>query len=118
MKFSTFVNEMASHCELTVSDPTNFELVGKEKEIVDSTINIIKPKLDRLDAIELPFIENTFSDTEYVCKCLGNERVNINDAIINVLSKNMFGVKCDELTNVQSNIIKVLVAYIVLQINY
>lgn len=115
MKFIQFVNSMASACELDVDDVEKMDIQSEDVDKrVSVLINVMQPKMSRLDSIEIPFIENTFVDERIIKSKLG-KCSKIDDAIINRLTFGLFNKSYDKLTGEQSNIIKVLTAYIVLQ---
>jgi len=100
-----------------MSDPNDKEIPEKYITPVNSLIEIMKPKMDKLDKISIKFIENYFEDIDTVSELIESHTINgeIPDSIINKLSESLYGRLPDELTDGEQIIIKVLACYICIQ---
>lgn len=119
MIFLDFVNSIASGCDVNVGNENELMFSDADEKweiITNSVCDIMKTKIHRLDKVELPFIENTFSNTRDVTNTLNLAPTEIPDGVINNLTERLYNKKVSELSDDESNIIKVLTAYICLQI--
>lgn len=112
MPFLDFCRKVASDEPLIVQDAPYDELLLPQSLKV--LVDIMKPKMDRLDRLSLGFIECYFDDMDEVVntleqKCCGE----IPDKFIVALADKLYGYR--PLDNDEQAIIKVLATYFMLQ---
>ena len=111
MIFSAFCKRVSTYDMITQLDvkPVNKEL---EKRI-DVLCEIMEPKMEILDRIEVPFVENKFVDIEYVSKILSTyNQGDIPDYLLKTLSQRLYRTEFTALNSDRQSIIKTLSAYI------
>lgn len=83
---------------------------------VESLIKIMRPKMDILDRISIPFIEAAFADINEVTKTLDEQNNgDIPEGIIQTLSTKLYNRPLQSLNTDEQAIIKVLSCYICIQ---
>lgn len=113
--FDTFCAQLATEHHIDITD--SVDVPEQYIEPVNVLVNIMKPKMNRLKKISIPFIESQFDDIDNACKVLDNKTNNMDvpDGIINALSNALYCVKFNDLKNEEQAIIKVLSCYLLLQ---
>lgn len=120
MTFQQFCDNIT--LDMEVSPTTDSTMITNPKilSITSNIINDLSAKKNRLGSMKVTYVtaylENFTEDelsTELHKKTVDDE---IPDELINRLSSGIYGVKYDELSAQQKNIIKVLAIYIILQI--
>lgn len=113
--FDTFCEHLATERHVDITD--SVDVPDQYIEPVNVLVNIMKPKMNRLKKISIPFIESQFDDIDTVCDVLDTKTNNkdIPDGIINALSNALYCVKFNDLNNKDQAIIKVLSCYLLLQ---
>lgn len=82
---------------------------------IDTISKDIKLKLNNLDHVSVPYIENMFEDIDVVIdKLNGIEDCDVSDAILNRFSQNIYGKMFNSLSSVERSIISVLGIYILI----
>lgn len=105
--FSEFVN-------VKPDDEGNIRFPEKYHVPVKSIIDIVRPKRDCLDRIEIPFIEKTF-ETDWAALLENGKETDIPDGMVYALSDGIYDECPEKLNNEQMSIIKVISTYIIIQ---
>lgn len=113
--FKDFCVNLATTGELDIDDTDRF-VPDNYRSQLDTLINIMSPRMNNLEYINIRFIEDSFEDLEEVKKVLNDRCNDIPDGIINVLSHKLYGDKSvNQLTEDERSIIKVLAVYLCIQ---
>jgi hypothetical protein len=117
MRFYQKCQYLATQMILT-TDPDNFDYPDSLSKNVKTLISNIKPKLDILDKINIPYIENVFDTKPEVLKKTLQESCNcdIPDGLINTLAKGLYSKDFNTMDISEQAIIKVLSVYLMIQI--
>lgn len=114
MTFLGFCKKMGNPNSISVS-PDDRNVPEQYEEVLDATIKIMKPKMNIVDRISVPFIEKTFEKKPYIEICDELPNKEIPEGIINRLSIGLYDKVFNDLTDPdQQIIIKVLSVYIIL----
>ncbi len=117
MKFQQKCESLSTNQHLEINtDTTEYPYAIETK--LKSLINIMKPKMEILNKINIPFIEKELDRTpqelqmilERSCGC------EIPDGVINVLSKELYNKSFNSMSVSEQAIIKVLSVYLMIQI--
>ena len=77
-------------------------------------VNSIKPKMEILDRVNIPFIEATFEDMDAVTEILREDQ-DVPDEMLGDLSTKLYGKEFNTLDNEEQSIIKVIGCYLQIQ---
>ena len=94
-----------------------FEVIPPESimKSIDITTNMVRPYLNRMDKVQIPYIEKRFENLERVFNILDMYDCNgIPDWILNTFSNSVYGKSFNKLSNDERSIIAVLSAYILI----
>jgi len=113
MLFGQFCKQFASN-ELITEPFTDAETASDDiKARAQVLCDIMKPKMDILDKVEVVFIEAALQDPEYVESTLAQyNQGDIPDYLFKKFSETLYQTPFQELTLEQQSIIKTLSAYI------
>ena len=113
MKFKQFCVNIANpdHVDISTNGTTSYE----PDKMCENIINIMKPKMDILDKINVPFIEATFEDMDEVVTLLENNSSDISDGMILRLAENLYENHFNNLDDEEQAIIKVIACYLSIQ---
>lgn len=113
MKFKQFCINIANpdHIDIPTTSTTSYE----PDKMYENIINIMKPKMDILDKINVPFIEATFEDMDEVVTLLENNSSDISDGMILRLAENLYENHFNNLNDEEQAIIKVIACYLSIQ---
>lgn len=117
MKFYQKCQYLATQMIMT-TDPDDFNYPDSLSKKVKTLITNIKPKLDILDKINIPYIENVFDvKPEILRKSLQEScDCNIPDGLINTIAKELYSKDFNSMDISEQAIIKVLSVYLMIQI--
>jgi hypothetical protein len=111
MIFTDFCKRVASSEAIQQLDvkPVNEAL----EQRVNVLCEIMEPKMDILNRVEIPFIEEKFMDMDYVAKILsGYNQGDIPDYLLKTLSERLYKTEFTALNSDRQSIIKTLSVYI------
>jgi hypothetical protein len=116
MKFYQKCQQLATPT-INETDPDDFDYPDSIDTKLHALISNVKPKLQILDKINIPYIENAFDikpdvlkeHLEKSCECI------IPDGLINTLSKELFNKDFNNMIVSEQAIIKVLSVYLMIQ---
>lgn len=113
MKFKQFCINIANpdHINIPATSTTSYE----PDKMYENIINIMKPKMDILDKINVPFIEATFEEMDEVVTLLENNSSDISDGMILRLAENLYENHFNNLNDEEQAIIKVIACYLSIQ---
>ena len=113
MKFKQFWVNIANpdHVDIPATGVSSYE----PDKMCENIINIMKPKMDILDKVNVPFIEATFEDMDEVISLLENNSSDISDGMILCLSERLYEKHFNNLSDEEQAIIKVLACYLSIQ---
>lgn len=114
MYFQEFCDKIANDgvTELPYIVPLSDEFREPAKVLVD----IVRPKLYRLDTLKITFIQNKFDDMSEVFDTLEEVyKGEIDDSVVTYLSESLYSKLFNELNVKEQSIIKVLAVYLMLQ---
>jgi hypothetical protein len=116
MVFSQFCKRLATNEAIT--DTMNVTDVNDDvKGRAHALCQIMKPKMDILDRIEIGFIEEAFRDMDRAEKVLAEYNDGyVPDYLLKTLSETLYGHEFTSLNADQQSIIKILSAYICISI--
>lgn len=85
-------------------------------EKIKNVVTYVRPRVGRLDRIEVPFIRTAFEDMTKVKKTLEEKTENgeVPDGILQKLSLDIYEKEFNDLTTEEQAIIKVLACYIII----
>lgn len=98
-----------------VDIPTTSTTPYKPDDMYENIINTMKPKMDILDRINVPFIEAVFDNMEEVKDLLENNSPDIPDGMILDISEKLYKDHFNNLNDEEQAIIKVIACYLSIQ---
>lgn len=115
MSFQTFCQTIAS--PEIISPTSTMNGVPKEyQDVFDALVSNMKTKMNRLDRIEVVFIQMAFSDMDKVCDILDTHyQGEIDDNLACELSHALYHTDFDNLVTEEMAVIKVLAVYLMIQ---
>lgn len=116
MDFLTYCKKVATNDHVVITDDRN--VPEQYEQVTNVTITILKPKMSRLDRIEIPFINAKLNSYETISDVI-EEKLNgddVPDGILNTLSDGLYGKSFNDLTIDEQSIIKVVGIYLIISI--
>lgn len=112
MKFLPFCQRITTPF-IVVEQTQVTEVPNDIAERVTTLCNMMKPKMNKLDRIEIPFIEALFHDMDIVEDIMEKEyNGDVPDYLVETFSTNLYGQEFASLDSDQQAIIKTLSVYI------
>lgn len=112
--FLKFCENISTSEKIIVEHSDDMDFPEKYQTIVSATIEIMKPKMDILDRVSIPFVEAVFNDMQDVDAKLAD--LDIPEGIINTLASKLYQKNVQNCNDREQAILKVLTVYIMLQI--
>lgn len=116
MDFLTYCKKIATNDHVVITDDRN--VPEQYEQVTNVTISILKPKMSRLDRIEIPFITAKLNSCKTITDII-EEKLNgddVPDGILNTLSDGLYGKSFNDLTIDEQSIIKVVGIYLIISI--
>lgn len=118
VSFKDFCKQVVTNYRITSDDVgTDMTVPPYFESQVESLIEIMRPKMNRLDRVSVRFIEEYFENIDKVPELFDTNRPtgDVPNSIINKLSTELYGKPVNDLTDDEQAIIKVLSCYICIQ---
>ena len=113
MNFMTFCQEIATPTNISIT--SNERIPDAFRESFDALVSQMKNKMNRLDRIEVIFIQNKFTNMEKIYDILDAEyQGEVNDDLAAALSRALYNADFNNLVSEEQCIIKVLTVYLMI----
>ena len=116
MDFLTYCKKVATNDHVVITEDRN--VPEQYEQVTKVTINILKPKMSRIDRIEIPFITAKLNSYETITDVL-DEKLDggdVPDGILNTLSEGLYSKSFNDLSIDEQSIIKVVGIYLIVSI--
>lgn len=116
MDFLTYCKKVATNDHVVITEDRN--VPEQYEQVTKVTINILKPKMSRIDRIEIPFIMAKLNSYETITDVL-DEKLDggdVPDGILNTLSEGLYSKSFNDLSIDEQSIIKVVGIYLIVSI--
>jgi hypothetical protein len=117
--FKAVCDRLATGNKITIKEPEDPNVVEIPFDLesdITALVDMIKPKMNRLDRVHIGFVEHIFDDLNQVNQILKEHYdMNIDDGVSYALSRYLYDKSFNDLDADEQSIIKVLAVYICVQ---
>ena len=114
MSFLSFCQEIATPTNISITT-SNEQIPDTFRESFDALVSQMKNKMNRLDRIEVVFVQNKFSNMSKVDDIMQNEYSGeVDDNLAAALSRALYNADFNNLVSEEQSIIKVLTVYLMI----
>lgn len=114
MSFLSFCQEIATPTNISITT-SNEQIPDTFRESFDALVSQMKNKMNRLDRIEVVFVQNKFNNMSKVDDIMQNEYSGeVDDNLAAALSRALYNADFNNLVSEEQSIIKVLTVYLMI----
>lgn len=117
--FKALCDRLATTDKITITEPEDPNVVEIPFDLesdITALVDMIKPKMKRLDRVHIGFVENVFDDLNRVNQIMKEHYdMNVDDGVSYALSRYLYDKSFNDLEADEQSIIKVLAVYIQVQ---
>lgn len=117
--FKALCDRLATSDKITITEPEDPNVVEIPFDLesdITALVDMIKPKMKRLDRVHIGFIEHVFDDLNRVNQIMKEHYdMNVDDGVSYALSRYLYDKSFNDLEADEQSIIKVLAVYIQVQ---
>lgn len=113
MSFLSFCQEIATPTNISIT--SNEQVPDEFREPFDALVSQMKNKMNRLDRIEVVFVQNKFNNMNKVDDIMQNEYSGeVDDNLAAALSRALYNADFNNLVSEEQSIIKILTVYLMI----